>query len=138
LDIPIFMQPTTPLSPDQLAAMHLGLWLGALGVVMGIILVGIQIFAALRGNKEKREVSFEVQHPTREEVAAILPRLLKVEDSIVAVRSEINASMGQLNHHGEMRAKDLHDRMNEILSAVSRTEGQVDLIIKQRTYSSKE
>lgn len=62
---------------------------------------------------------------TRREVEALEKRLNETRDELGHVRGELAEMERRLNANSETRAKDTHDRINEVLTAVSRLDGQV-------------
>ncbi len=79
---------------------------------------------------QKREVSFGSDFVTSRHCDTksnhIEHRLASVEDSFSAMRAEIHTDRDEFNRTQENRVTALHNRINDVLAAVSRLEGKIE------------
>lgn len=79
---------------------------------------------ALNGRRaQKRDVTLMEEFATRRELAALAE---KVESRFEDLRSELKESETRITSKGEERVIKVHDRINDVLQAVSRMEGRFD------------
>ncbi len=82
-----------------------------------------------RGNRtQKREISFADTYATKAEVETVRQDVRRLGDSMEMMRREAKADKEDILEADEQRAVALHNRVNDVLSAVSRLEGQLERI----------
>lgn len=79
---------------------------------------------ALNGRRaQKRDVTLMEEFATRKELAALAE---KVESRFEDLRCDLKESETRITSKGEERVIKVHDRINDVLQAVSRMEGRFD------------
>lgn len=88
--------------------------------VIGVTASVMQMFAGRRS--QKREVNLLEEFATRKELQALTER---VEDKFELLRTEIAEDKNEMMKAGEARVIKVHDRINDVLAAVSELKGEV-------------
>jgi uncharacterized Ntn-hydrolase superfamily protein len=105
-----------------------GLWIAAgiaaLGGVPGVIAV-FSLFAT------RREVQ-ALESKTAADARMAAERLDKTEEALKDLQRELHAMENRITEAGEKRAIAIHDRTNEILSAVSELRGRFEATTHHR------
>jgi hypothetical protein len=94
--------------------------LGAVGVCGGLpgLVAVISLFAT------RREMQ-SLEAKVIADKAAMDQRLTRMEDHLDAVQRDIHQMENRITAAGETRAEGIHERINQILSAVSEVRGQI-------------
>lgn len=106
------------------------LW-GVLVTGLFLLTLGEKIFSLMkRGEPQRREVSLLEQYASKAELRELQRHVEKLEtktdDGFEKVRSEMKQSHDQMLQAGESRALEIHKRINQVLTAVSRVEGRFE------------
>lgn len=101
--------------------------LGEFLIVLGFLAsVAVNVVTLMgQRTKQKREVTFAEQFVSQEQMDAIARRVDMVERQIEAMRSELKDDKTEILKAGEDRAEKLHNRINDVLQAVSQMRGEL-------------
>lgn len=107
-------------APDAQFFYNLFLSLGFLASLTASVL------AMVRGNRlQKREISMAPGLMPDPELLDLKRRMNEVETDLSQIRTEIKADYRLLETHNENRVSGLHERINQVLAAVSELRGEL-------------
>lgn len=116
-----FAQVATP------GAVELAGFLGCLFFLVAGANALMKLVDRFRGQREtpKREVSFAERLVSQVELGAVTARVKKLEETVDAIRDELKQDKTDILQAGEERAEKLHNRINDVLRAVSEVRGEM-------------
>lgn len=83
-----------------------------------------------KNDPQRREISFSEEYASKTEFKAIERRVkdveTKLERELAEIRREMKEDRETILQAGEERAVKIHERINAVLSGVSRLEGRLD------------
>lgn len=104
------------------------LWIGAGIAAMGGIPGVIAVFSLFATTREVRSLEIKV----KADADANAKRLEKTEKALEDLQRELHMMENRITDAGEKRAVALHERTNEILSAVSELRGRFEATTHHR------
>jgi uncharacterized membrane protein YqjE len=91
-------------------------------VLFAVAVIGVVAAVGQWFNGRKRDVTLMEEFATRRELQDLA---MRVEDKFESLRVELQEDKTEILRAGEARVVKLHDRINEVLSAVSELRGEV-------------
>lgn len=98
-------------------------FLGSVGFIMSL-LINAGVFWNMR-KTQKREVRFETEFVSRSEISNLGNRIDRLEVAIEKVRIDMKEDRASIDRVGEDRISKVHERINDVLEAVSELRGQL-------------
>jgi hypothetical protein len=102
--------------PVEIAA-----WLGCLAFILLLLNEGVKFTDRLRG---------KTPHPPNEQLSVSMSeierRVAKLEHSNIKIWAKMETDKNEVIRNGEQRAEKIHNRVNDVLQAVSELRGHVD------------
>jgi Skp family chaperone for outer membrane proteins len=102
-------------------------WLSCLGVILGIVVLFKKAFGKEPSHPQPFVVQAGTRFATHEELERLRADFARFQESwntdFAELEDKIDKTYRELNRDSERRAKEIHDRVNDVLKAVSRLEG---------------
>lgn len=112
-------------------------WLTNLQFFFSVVLSIGAIWALVSNRPQKREVTLMDDAASKKELESIRRDMESLGERISSVDEKLQKQGGDLDRKSEERIKLVHDRVNDILAAVCRMEGKVDLLQAHQLSSQK-
>lgn len=110
--------------------MAVGIWMVGLMFFVTLLDRGFSIWRNLQNTPQKREVAFAEEYTSKTEFRSLSGKVRDVESKLdrelAEIRREMKEDRETILAAGEERAVKLHERINAVLTGVSRLEGRLD------------
>ena len=102
-----------------------GNWMDNLQFFFTLILGAAGVWAVVSNRTQRREVSFSEEFARKEDLQRIESDVDQLRTKMDGMQHTLGGLSVELNHAGEQRAREIHVRIDQVLTAVAELRGQL-------------